>query len=241
MRIKVRKKVLQKKSLSEPIVLGNDAQKEVGEFLNHCNQYRYSVPQLRTYLGQTFPVVFPSKPYPDNISMKMVELAIAYELQVRGYKRCGLAIPEKVLVNHKAALSYDTTKFETTMRSLLEINSKQQGEFTMKTAKAIPVRKAPKVNAETKAKENVAKKEKEKPVRVSVSGTYDALFARVVAGEKLTDAMIAAEMRKAFPNKKAYTEADVKSVRPLYNKGKDEAKKAKEYVAPVASAKAKKK
>lgn len=214
MKIKI-KKVEQTKN---PTPTGTDPLKEVSEYQSNLHKYEYSLPQLRTFVAQTYREVFPNQPYPEERPIKLVALATAYELQVRGYRRCGLEVPAKILRNHKAFINFNTTQLDENMQFLVKLNN-QEGE-TMKTAKVVPVKKAPKLSADAKAKENVTAKAKEKPVRPTVANTYISLFERVAKGEKLTDAQIAEQLRKAFPDKKKYTETDVRAVRSLYNNGK---------------------
>lgn len=86
-------------------------------------------------------------------------------------------------------------------------NATKQGEPTMVTVK----KKVSQENAKAVAKEN--------PKKGSVTRSWIKLMEEQPKAKR-TDSAIAAEMRSLFPQKKKYTEADVVSVRSLFNRGK---------------------
>lgn len=217
MKLKV-KKLSCSKVPETPLEVVNARQfEESDEFLFNCRNYQYSVPQLRTFLSQEFRRVFPNLPYPENKSMKLVQLAIGYELLVRCYKKSHLPIPPKVERNHKAAIAFKPEQLEPSMRTLYEIQ-KNQGDYDMKTAKAVPIKKSPKaeatVSSTMKAKKQVKEAEGE---RQTLAGLYISLFEQIANGKKITDKEISAKVKAQFG--KNHPEARVERYRSLYNTG----------------------
>lgn len=197
---------------------------EFNEFVANCKNLQYSIPKLRIYLAQTFKQIFPSKPYPEEIPIINVRLALAYELLCQSYKKSGKPLPEKVLKNRNALQSLQVSKVTEDLRWLVEFQYgiEPQTVKTMSKEKVIPVRvkKIEKLaSPEMKAKENLKQKTELKK-KLTVAQAYINFFDRVVKGEKLTDLVIVNGMRKLFPDKKTYSLDDVRKVRSLYNKGK---------------------
>lgn len=226
MKIRLKKEQVE---LSPLELIHEDCFKESDMFLCGCRSYVYSVPHLRSFLSQEYRRVFPSKPYPEGKPLPLVRLAIAYELLRRGYLLSKKPIPAKVEQNWRAAVAFEPQKLEASMQSLTQIQLKQpEGGHDMKTQKSVLVKsKSLKASPEAKAQANAKAKAEAKPARVTVTGKYIELFDRQAKGAKLTDKQLAAEMRKAFPEKKAYDEADIRAVRSLYNNGKLAGQKSK--------------
>jgi hypothetical protein len=194
------------------------------QFLDSYRKYEYSTPQLRSFLYQEYKRVFPNKVYPEGQSLVLVRMAIGYELVVQDYKENGFAIPEAVKQNHEAALNFDISKFAEPIRGTLKYQIQNQGENeTMKTKKAVLVKKAPKLSPEAKAEAGVKeKKVKKEKVRGNLGLRYIEIFG---SGKKLSNERISEMINKEFG--KNHTPERVAVYRSLYNSGRIAGQKEK--------------
>lgn len=196
---------------------------DYNHFIFSCRSYQYSIPQLRSFLAQEYYRLFPSKPYPDGVSLELVRLAIAYEIIYRSYVKAKLPIPIKVAQNRFATQKFSVSSLTEEMRNLIELKLlyNREGLYDMKTVDVTAKKPGTlKPSAETIATNNEKKKTNQKlSTRLTVANAYIALFDRVAKGEKMTDLKLAQEMRRQFPYKKPYTEKDIHTVRLMYNRG----------------------
>lgn len=170
-------------------------------FIASCRSLQY-VDELRGYVTEEFKKVFPEKAVPEDKPIKLITLAIAYELMVRGYKQANLVPSDKIKRNHKAAINYRPDDFDSTMQQIVTREINLKGENTMKTKKVIIKKK---VKAERVTKEK----------KVTLAQRYSEIFE---SGKKLTDKEIVALINKEFGKDQAVERVAV--YRSLYNAGK---------------------
>jgi hypothetical protein len=206
-------------------------------FLNSCRAFQYSIPELRSFLAQSYARVFPSKPYPEEIPMSLVKAAVGYELLVRDYQSKNRTIPEKVVLAHKQALRMQSSAVPPSSLAISLGRSedcKPIGEATMKSVKNVKTKKAPTPSPETKAAAHVVAKKVvvAKAKKQTVAGMWILLMHEQGNGQK-TDQQLAELMTRAFPERTKYTAEDVARHRSIYNNGKFPAQQGKKPAKPA--------
>lgn len=170
----------------------------------NCNQ-RDIFGFIREWYEKCFNVFPPEKP------MELLKLKIEYELLYRDFliaekllKKTNpdYKIPQNVINNWEASRDFNVAKLKGVTKGYTEHQIKLQGVEKM-----------------VQAKKKVEKKEAKALPKLTVTGEYEGLFRNNNLG-KLNDKQLAQAMCKQFPNKKAYTEEDIKTVRGMYNRGK---------------------
>lgn len=207
----IKKKVVKEPELPKPFA-GESQFKAVMEFLDECRK-RDTPAQLGVFLQAKHQAVFGTPP-PSGM-LCLIKARIAYRLQLNGIKSAGKTPSKNFMKNYDAAQAMDEDGFVDEMKYWMQSDIKrerqqeaqQEGESHM----SVMLQKKAKAAA-TKAPDGQGKKG-------SVTRTWLELMSKQPAA-KLSDAQIAAEMRKRHPDKKKYSEADVASVRSLYNRGK---------------------
>jgi hypothetical protein len=91
------------------------------------------------------------EPPPPKVHLFLVQLRVAYELQVREIRAAGRAVSEMVTENYEASKQFDVSAFTGSMRKLIcariagsgDLENQQKEEETMGTKKKTSRKKAP--------------------------------------------------------------------------------------------------
>lgn len=152
---------------------------------------------------------------PVDVRMELLYYKLAYRLVKRDCKKENIPFEGSIRTNYLAAKEFNIEKFTPGLRDIIKIQLKESKEDQM--AKKVGKKKVAASNGKVvKSKKAAAPAKAQK---ISVKQMYLTLFDANYQN-KLTDDQMAAEMRKSFPDRKAYTAADVAAVRSLYNNGK---------------------
>lgn len=179
--------------------LNIDWRMKQNDFSQRVRELESSAVRTRAYLAEVYAQMFPHESFPAGRPISLVVIKISYEMMMRYYKSTGKTPPEKVVINHKAAMAFNFEGFETQLRWILE-SQNNQGE-TMKT----------------KTKD---KKEKEK------KGTTGQRYIEIFdSGKRLSDKQIAEAINREFG--KDHDADKVAQYRGYYNSGKIAGQKSK--------------
>lgn len=206
----IKKKVEAKPALPAPVA-GESPLRAVMQFLDECRK-RDTPAQLGVFLQSKHQAVFGTPP-PTGM-LCLIRAKIAYRLQLIGMKSGDVTPSKKFMQNYEASQKMDMEGFDDELRFWMESDAKkekQQEENQGESHMVMLAKKSAKAAA-TKAPDGQGKKG-------SVTRTWIELMSKQPS-TKLSDAALAAEMRKRHPDKKKYSEADVASVRSLFNRGK---------------------
>lgn len=165
-------------------------------FMKACHKLEGK--KLSDFIYQQYDSVLGTLP-PDGIMYRWLQVRIAYKLLEDGYKRLNIEPSRKL--QERFTLSHDFknyTKLEETLPSL-------KGETNMTTKKEVTIKSRPKPKSKTST------------LRVH-EGWCQILSENHKL--KLSDKALAVKMCKLFPDKKAYTEADVAAHRSMWNNGR---------------------
>lgn len=174
-------------------------------------------------IRQRFEELFNEFPSSET-SLEMCKLRVQYELVKLDHDEQGIPLPERVRQNYVASKMYQFEKLTPSLQKIMGDITK--GESMPVTVKKTAVKRvAGKTSAPKVSSSGNGSKE-------TVTQSYIRLFQENTS-KKLTDKALAAEMIKAHPDKKKYTEADIHSIRSMFNWGKLSGQKAAPAVKSV--------
>lgn len=198
----------------------------MGDFLQKNSKGDYA-----GCIREWYEKIFNEFPPWDKHPFELIKMKIQYELINRDYQQAKKEMPPRVKQNYEASKAFNIDGFTEGTQQLLRISLKhKKGDDDMGKVKRVTK------NPKGKKPAPASKGE-------SVTQSFERLFAENKK-KKLNDTKLAAEMRKLHPNKKKYTEDDIRSVRSMYNRGKLSTqgnKKPKEESFVVGGEKPKKK
>lgn len=146
--------------------------------------------------------------------LAVIRTKIEYELLMRDWKEAKrafpqLVIPEKIIANWEASKRFDSEALNGMVGHSVRAEIQMEGGTEQMEKQKAKVEKI----------EKKAIKEAEKKARVTVDGEWLRLLEANFTLKK-PDQVLAEEMRKLFPAKKAYEVKDVRRARTVYNSGK---------------------
>ncbi len=226
MKIKSRKKKKQSVPQLIPPKLDTAIEgQKIHEITDEYLQYYHTAYRLRRddevayrqFLHRTYVELFHENP-PFDVYWQQVHILLGYSIIRKGYEDRGVPVPVDLQKKYESALGFELSELPVSEYCQGIECTKEGNKMKVKKVKRSKEKVTKKV-AKASTKKVIAKKPAVKPEKkVTVTGKYEQLF-RDNTKTKLSDAKLAQEMRKAFPNKKKYDADDVASVRGMYNRG----------------------
>lgn len=202
--------------------LFNLSRARVTDFLRRTQKRRKN---LARDLRNEYKEIFGTKA-PKGVPILLLRMAMAYELQVRGFAAAGLPLPESVKQNWEAAKQFKLASFDEGMRSVLEVQLKY-GDDAVLTEKKGMTEMAKKGKSKRKKGKGKGKDTSGLTPFKGFKGTSSGLgvaaflvkMLKLNHKKKLTDEQLAKKMNKEFPQGRTYDVEYVRSMRSLFNRG----------------------
>jgi len=190
-------------------VLASHPQRACGDFLDMCHQLEDGkTKDFIRFIQQKFYEVF-GQPVPNGWTYEWLKIKIAYKLIFNGYEKVGKLVPERVRKQYELSQSKDTIEqLEETCPTIQNGGYSNMAKKTVKAKKVLKTIKPPKTTKTIKTKTAT--------MRVH-EGWLKIMKENFT--KKLSDKKLAEVMHKMLPNKKKYTEADIRDHRAGYNRG----------------------
>lgn len=197
---------------------------QISEFLATVKNITRRAPYVRRRFRELF-----GKP-PKGVPLELLQMRVAYELQVRGYHAAGVPVPARVQQNWEAASKYDVSAFHPTMRSLLACQGWEMvaddsdgGTTVADSGKKTRARKTTRKKAQRRGRtENLTpfKGKKGKRWGLTMNETWVRLFEEQPKKKKTDDDLVKF-MSAEFPDsERCKRVATIRMHRGLFNRGK---------------------